>query len=131
VRPNDEPLADTLSRAAEQVGRREKTTVKVEVPPRVAIDPEAREALLRIMREAVTNAARHGQATLVHVTCSTGKGVRMRISDDGLGFDPDVLANGNGHYGVSGMRERVERLGGTFRLESTPGEGAALEVVLP
>ena len=57
VRPNDEPLADTLARAAEQVGRRERTSVELDVPPRVAVDPAAREALLRIMREAVTNAA--------------------------------------------------------------------------
>ena len=131
VRPNDEPLADTLERAAEQVARREGTTVEVQVAPRVAVEPETREALLRIMREAVTNAARHGKAGVVRVTCSAGPQLRMLIHDDGTGFDPEAVAVANGHYGISGMRERVERLGGAFRMQSEPGRGTEVEVVLP
>jgi signal transduction histidine kinase len=131
VRPNDEPLAATLSRAAEQVARREQVQVEVDVPPALVVPPETREALLRILHEAVTNAARHGHAKVVHVTCSTEPRLRLLIADDGSGFDPGAVAEGTGHYGISGMRERVERLGGAFAMESSPGDGARLEVVLP
>ena len=130
VRPNDEPLGATLARAAEQVARREQVQVDLDVPPDVLVPPETREALLRILREAVTNAARHGGARVVRVECRTEPKLSLQIADDGTGFDPGAVPD-NGHYGISGMRERVERLGGAFRMESSPGQGARLEVVLP
>ena len=131
VRPNDEPLQATLARAGEQVARREGVTVQMEVPEGVSVAPETREALLRILREAVTNSARHGGAKVVRVTCSTQPKLRLVITDDGTGFDPGAVPEGSGHYGLLGMRERVERLGGAFQMESEPGQGAQLEVVLP
>jgi signal transduction histidine kinase len=58
--------------------------------------------------------------------------IHLRIKDDGRGFDQqDVFSSRAGHFGVIGMRERAERLGGEFRLASNPGEGTEVEVTVP
>jgi signal transduction histidine kinase len=56
----------------------------------------------------------------------------LRITDDGQGFaERDVFSGTGGHFGLIGMRERAERLGGEFRLESSPGGGTLVEVMVP
>ena len=95
----------------------------------VGASADAREALIRIVREAVTNAARHGHATEVRVELENGNGLRLVVADDGQGFDSDAPRGGG--FGIIGMRERAEALGGVFTLSSEPGEGTAIEVVLP
>jgi signal transduction histidine kinase len=58
--------------------------------------------------------------------------LNLQVTDDGCGFDPDnVFASAKGHFGLIGMRERAERLGGELRLESHPGEGTQLDVTVP
>jgi signal transduction histidine kinase len=58
--------------------------------------------------------------------------LRLRIRDNGRGFEePDVFSSLGGHFGLIGMRERAERLGGELRLESRPGEGTEVEVTVP
>jgi signal transduction histidine kinase len=54
----------------------------------------------------------------------------MQVHDDGRGFDP-ASSPANGHYGIIGMRERIEHLGGTFVLRSGPGEGTDVDVDVP
>jgi signal transduction histidine kinase len=54
----------------------------------------------------------------------------MQVDDDGRGFDA-ASSPANGHYGIIGMRERIEHLGGKFALRSGPGEGTHLEVEVP
>ena len=83
---------------------------------------------MRIVREAVTNAVRHGSASVVRVDFSNGQGLRLRIEDDGVGFDP-AEAHPNG-FGLVGMRERAAALGGQLFLAST-SEGTQIEVVVP
>jgi signal transduction histidine kinase len=56
-------------------------------------------------------------------------GVRLRISDDGKGFDPDRVPDG--HLGLAGMRARAAKIGGRFTCRSTPGEGTTIEVFVP
>ena len=90
---------------------------------------DAREALVRIACEAVSNAARHGQAQLVRVELQNGRHVRFRVVDDGVGFDPSIPRPG--HFGLVSMRERAQAVGGSFRVRSAPGAGTEVEVVLP
>jgi two-component system sensor histidine kinase DegS len=58
--------------------------------------------------------------------------IRVRVADDGCGFDPaEALAVAGEHFGIVGMRERTERLGGSFRLRSAPGSGTELVFEAP
>lgn len=123
---DDEPLHVAIAHAAEDVAGRVGVEVRVDASPEHEVGPDAREAILRIVREAVSNAGRHGGARNVQVLFGAD-GV-LRIADDGSGFD--VAAAGDGRFGLVAMRERAERVGGRFAIESQPGKGTLVEVSL-
>ncbi len=130
TRPLDEPLAIVLVDEAGEVAHRVGLRVEFEVED-VSVAPETREALLRIAREAVTNAARHGKASVARVLLSNGSGVHLRIEDDGIGFDPAIVrASGNG-FGLKSIEERTTALGGVLHIDSSPHRGTSIEVVIP
>jgi len=92
----------------------------------VALSPEVETVLALAVREAVTNIQRHARATRASVRLEKeADGVRLHIEDDGRGA---VIVAGNG---LCGMRERIELLQGQVRIESRPGQGTRLEVMLP
>ncbi|MFF7591071.1 sensor histidine kinase [Kitasatospora purpeofusca] len=100
-------------------------------------------ALLRIAQSALGNTVRHAGAGHAEVTLSFMAGeVALDVVDDGAGFDPEAVRartaagggagdGGDGGYGLPSMRARARALGGTFAVESAPGEGTALAVLLP
>ena len=81
--------------------------------------------LLRIAQEAVNNAVRHARAQNIYVSLLfDAHSVRLSVRDDGRGFDPGEHASGrNGHFGIVGMRERAEEMGGALSIESDPESG--------
>lgn len=96
-----------------------------------ALDPDVEGTLLRVAQESLANAGRHAGAGRVGITLSyIGEVVALDVLDDGRGFDLDRAADGGG-FGLDGMRRRVERLGGTFAVESAPGEGTAVSATVP
>lgn len=129
-RPLHEPLHLALAHTAEEVTGRLGAHLELELDDRIAVAPASEEALTRIMREAISNAVRHGHAGTVVVELSNGSGIRLRVSDDGKGFDPSQPQS-KGSYGLISMRERTEALGGTFKLSTQPGRGTSVEVRLP
>lgn len=98
------------------------------------LDQQARTALFRIAQEGLSNAVRHGGATRVAVTLrESERNVVLAVQDDGTGFDVGTTLQAfgaAGHYGLVGIHERAEVLGGRVRLQSGPG-GTRLEVRLP
>jgi signal transduction histidine kinase len=91
--------------------------------------------VFRVAQEAMTNIAKHAHADSVLVQAAVKEGVlTLEIEDDGRGFEPALLATpgseGRG-WGLLGMRERVEMLGGSLRLDSAPGQGTHLSLTLP
>jgi signal transduction histidine kinase len=101
--------------------------------------PEVELTLLRIAQEALTNVAKHAAASRVGLTLSYMEDlVTLDVRDDGLGFDPDRV-NGrsaldppvDGGFGLTGMRQRIGRLAGTFEVESEPGGGTAISASVP
>ena len=92
----------------------------------------AQEELLRIVREAIANAVRHGRPRLVTVDLLYERhSVTLRITDDGCGFIPaDVPDNGE-HCGLQNMRDRSAALNGRFRVVSSPGAGTVVEATIP
>jgi signal transduction histidine kinase len=127
--PGTQPLDEAIAATAEHVAARVGARVSFRLDGRVDVPPQAREALLRILREAVTNAGRHGKASTVVVELVGHDRVRLRISDDGIGFDPEA-AGRRGGFGLVSMRERSEMLGGRLRIRSWPGAGTEVEVEL-
>lgn len=132
TRPVDEPLDVALAQQAEELGGRLGVRVLLDLEPVGDVRADTREALLRIAREAITNAGRHGRPTKITVQLANHAGVTMRVSDDGKGFrpdDPKVFAGDR--WGIAGMRERAEALGGRFSLDSRLYGGTRIEVWVP
>ncbi len=96
----------------------------------VAVPLELAENLYRIAQEALHNVVRHARASRVEVSLRQGpSAVELRVIDDGRGFDQSAVPAG--HLGVEGMRTRAERLRGRLLIESEPGSGTKLLVVVP
>jgi two-component sensor histidine kinase len=91
------------------------------------------QQLMRIGMEAVVNAMRHAQAAHVRMELAFERAtVRLRVTDDGHGFNPDaVKADTSVHWGLSIMRERAEQVGGRSSIMSTPERGTSVEVTAP
>jgi two-component system sensor kinase len=88
-------------------------------------------SLYRILQEAVTNVARHAQASEVGVTLRRENGdLVLRVHDNGRGFDAQVAVHGKS-FGVLGMRERAHTLGGRARIERLATGGTVVEIVIP
>jgi signal transduction histidine kinase len=91
--------------------------------------PEAEVALLRTAQEALANVAKHAQAHRVGVTLSfLDDEIALDVTDDGRGFDPELRLDG---FGLVAMRERIEGLSGTLRIESEPGAGTGISACVP
>lgn len=99
---------------------------------RSLMDDSTAHAILRILRELAANAVVHGKAANVWVACEDkGSELRFTVSDDGCGFNPSTCPGQNeGHFGLSGIRERVKRLEGAFEIKSAAGKGTVATVTL-
>jgi PAS domain S-box-containing protein len=101
--------------------------VESDLPDRLPLSAE--EVLYRIAQEALHNVVKHATARQVRVDVRwKGDGVRLRVEDDGKGFDPDSVPDG--HLGLAGMRARADRVGARFSCSSRVGEGTTVEVVM-
>jgi signal transduction histidine kinase len=90
---------------------------------------EIEDAAYRLVQEALNNAAHHGHTERAKVeVIESGEKLRLRVSDQGRGFDPNARTDG---FGLVGMRERVTLAGGTLELESSPGAGTTILAILP
>lgn len=130
-RPFDEPLALVLGQVAEEVAGRLGLRLQSELEEDIVVPPATREALLRIVREAVTNSARHGRATVARVELTNKRGLHLRVTDNGVGFDPSAVRSGGRGFGLTSIEERTRQLGGSVRIDSDPETGTSIEVVLP
>ena len=95
---------------------------------------DKRTVLYRVAQEALTNVARHAQASLVDLSIvKLPDSICMKIRDDGKSFQVDRMLNAkkNKRLGLLGMRERVEMVGGSFRVESAPGKGTTIRAQIP
>jgi signal transduction histidine kinase len=127
TRPVDAPLDASVAQAAEDVAHRAGVQVQLDLAEGVEAPDSVHDAFARIVREAITNAARHGGAKAVAVRLAADDCVRLTIEDDGSGLS-GKRTNG---FGLLSMRERADGLGGT--LEVSPGRegGVRVEVQVP
>lgn len=127
-------LGQAFSEVWEEFEGQEKIDfhVMVEGTPRT-LHPIIRDEIYSIGREALTNAFRHAKARSIEVELEyAAAGLRVLIRDSGIGFDSQVLRFGReGHWGLSGMRERAKRIGARLRVLSRPAAGTEVEVTIP
>lgn len=103
-------------------------SIKVNRP----LTDEVQNHFLKIVSEGLTNIAKHAQAKQAWLRLMENKShLVLEIEDDGAGFDPDAESKDSGHYGLIGIRERVELLGGEFSMDSQPQEGTCLLIQVP
>jgi signal transduction histidine kinase len=126
---DDLGLVLALQGLAEATAERTEASLSLELDPNVSVaNPDTEQALYRIAEEALTNIARHAAATRITVRLSrtdTGE-LSLVLADNGCGFEASTAPAG--HYGLRGIQERVEMLGGTLSIVSRPGTGTTIEV---
>jgi signal transduction histidine kinase/ligand-binding sensor domain-containing protein len=126
-------------RAALETGARQWTAgSSIQVHVDVTGDPKAlseemEQNLLRIAQEAVANVLKHAAASKIWIRLHMeARRLCLRVEDDGRGFEQqEAFSTAGGHFGLLGMRERAERLGGALNLSSHPGDGTQVEVTVP
>jgi signal transduction histidine kinase len=125
-------LAHAVREVADQVRRYYRGLLEVRVTgtPRT-LDRPIEEELFAIVREALTNAAKHSHASRIDVEVAypDQRSVRVAVTDDGVGFDPEQPRTGR--YGLVGMSERADRIGAALTLASEPGAGTEIVAVWP
>ena len=101
--------------------------------PRSRLSDNTAHSILRVVRELVVNAIRHADARTIRVAGELNRNeLTFSVSDDGCGFDPERCPGiSNGHYGLQGIRERMERLGGRIEISSAPGKGTKVSASIP
>jgi len=127
-------ITQLLGNMAQQVGHMSRVPVRFEASGKpLPLDRTVEYVLLMVAREAVSNAVHHAQPEEVRIKVNFDKDkMRMQVVDNGRGFNLDeALASQSSHFGLVGMRERIEHLGGRFEIQSAPGSGTRLCVDVP
>ena len=131
---DDLGLISAIKFLAEGVAARTGLLITVEGDSELSLSPLLSTTLYRIVQEAFTNVMRHAKATRVNVTIQQELGtLRCSIKDNGVGFDVSSLSARTGERGLGliGIRERLNSLGGSPLLVSTPGQGTELVITIP
>ncbi|WP_322031982.1 type IV pili methyl-accepting chemotaxis transducer N-terminal domain-containing protein [Paraburkholderia sp. J76] len=96
------------------------------------LPPDQQLQVLFVLQEALSNARKHAEALHMQVSVVNARDFRLTIEDDGVGYDPaDIASRGESHVGFHIMHERARRLAAVLTLQSAPGRGARVELVLP
>jgi signal transduction histidine kinase len=128
----DRPLAGSLQTLCAEAGRHSGAAIDCRVAEGAdALPPAVAEVLWRVVQEGLTNVEKHAHAQHVAVNLDLPpKEVILRVSDDGVGLPPGAEEK-PGHYGLRGLRERVEGLGGMFTVGPAGSSGTVIEARIP
>lgn len=122
-------FSSSIQQLIAEFKRNTNIEVKSEITLSVELSSEVSLVLYRIIQEALTNIAKHSQATLIHLRITEQEQIiQLQIDDNGDGFNPTENTTG---FGLQSMRERTEALNGNFYLASQPGQGCQIEVEIP
>jgi PAS domain S-box-containing protein len=124
-------LAGALQTRLDAVEARGGLKVDLQAEGTERLTPRVRQELYQIAQEALNNTLKHARAQSVRILLDFREdGIRLDVSDDGCGFAADE-AERSGGLGLRGMRERAQGIGGTLRVESSPGKGTTVRVAVP
>ena len=131
---DSDDLGQAFSRVPQDLGFEAQVRFRVILSGSVRrLQPLIRDEVYGIGRELLLNAFRHSRASCIEVELEYAPShFRMVVRDDGCGIDPQVLLAGReGHWGLPGMRERTERVGGRLRVWSRAATGTEVELSVP
>jgi len=120
-------LDDAISQTVEDLGSRLGVAWDLQLADDVEVSGEVRENLLRIVREAITNAASHGASEHIRVSLERDEHLRLVIEDDGCGFDTE-REDAAGGFGLQSMQERAASVGAVLSVDSVPERGTRVAV---
>jgi signal transduction histidine kinase/ABC-type uncharacterized transport system substrate-binding protein len=124
-------LAGALQKRLDSVEARGGVNAALQVEGSEHLPPLVRKELYQIAQEALNNSLKHARARSVRVVLDFQESLtRLEVCDDGSGFEPEAAQRGGG-LGLRGMRERAEAIGATLRVDSAPGKGTKVSVVVP
>lgn len=128
-------LRETITRYAEQFEEEYAISTSVDLKGLESIPTSVELAIFRILQEELTNVRKHSRAESVKIKTEASHGdLLLTVEDDGIGFDPDMLAaelERGEHLGLVAIRERAELLGGQLTINSLPGMGTSISVRIP
>jgi ligand-binding sensor domain-containing protein/signal transduction histidine kinase len=123
-----------LQTMAEQIAKEYNIPIACELTGKqFVLNQLASHELLMILREALYNSVLHGKPGKIDVRLAFARSeLTLEVRDNGVGFDPEAIEkNQNHHYGLVGMRERAQSVGGRFRLQSALGSGTSVQIQIP
>ena len=128
---NHHPLAQALSELCQEIKQLTSLEIICRIAPAVELSQTMTEALWRVIQETLMNVEKHAAAHRVWIDLDVKPAaVVLRVADDGIGLPPN-LPSRPGHYGLQGMRERIEGLGGILTVGSNGQTGTMIEASLP
>ena len=111
-----------------RVSEHDHVEIELGVEGDAELSAETEMELFRITQEALNNAIRHANATRITVEVRLGDAMRLSVTDDGVGFDPESVAARGKRLGLTSMLERAQSLGATLAVDSAPGRGTRVIV---
>ena len=126
----EQPLRSAIAELAEEVTRREEVKVDLNLDP-VPTSGATREALIRLVREALMNAVRHSSAQVIRVELYNRAGPFIRVTDNGVGFDLQHELETRTGFGLVTLFEKAKALGGEATITSSPGAGTQVMIRVP
>jgi ligand-binding sensor domain-containing protein/signal transduction histidine kinase len=127
-------LVEYITHFATELFEGDSTHCRLDLPqelPSKVLPPEMRHNIFLVVKEALTNALKHAgaQEVRLHVRASADS-LEIQVEDDGCGFEPEVLKAGRRRQGLGNMTRRAEAMGGTLTVESKPGKGAIVRLLV-
>ncbi|MEW5959988.1 MAG: sensor histidine kinase [Chloroflexota bacterium] len=128
---DDLGLSLALRRMVESAAKRANLALDLALPVQIpALSPDVEQCIYRVAQEAVANVTHHANAKNLQVHLAfNGQEISLLVRDDGLGFEEQSGENGD-HFGLPGMRERAQLVGGQLTIDSHPGQGATIRLVI-
>ena len=128
---DEKDMTEAVTRTVDTHIGSARLSVRFNVPRR-RLSETTTHAILRIVRELAVNAVRHGEATEIRIAGNLDDGViRFSVTDNGKGFEPDAAPGPrDGHFGLQGVRERLNEFAGTLEIESRVGKGTRIKVTM-
>jgi len=135
IRESDIDLQEATDALVTRTGEQRPIDFDIDIAGGAEFSPAARHHLFCLIQECITNVQKHSKATKVTISLKQDDGrARLVVEDNGVGIARSITRSIEGldpGFGIRGMRERAESLGGEFRVTSAPGKGTRVEVVVP